>query len=98
MKTNKAKAGALLIAIFLIYLIVFAFAADQPSDIKISQWVKEAFETDPRIEKTNIQIQTVNGIVTLTGKVNTYSEYKEVEHIVTHTKGVWNIDNKIKIS
>jgi osmotically-inducible protein OsmY len=50
--------------------------ASCPSDYAISSWVREAFELDPRVASDDIAIDTVDGVVTLSGTTSNLIEQR----------------------
>jgi len=48
-----------------------AAGADRPADLKITEWVREALASDPRIVADGVDVYTEAGIVTLRGSVPT---------------------------
>jgi osmotically-inducible protein OsmY len=44
-----------------------------------------------------IGVTVKDGVVTLTGDVNTWSERKEAGRVALHTKGVWEVDNQLTV-
>ena len=66
------------------------------------QWIttkiKSKFIADTDISAFKINIDTENGVVTLTGKVNSQTEAEKAVLIAKNTKGVKNVINKIVVN
>jgi osmotically-inducible protein OsmY len=67
------------------------------SDDKIRRAVKDALELDPRVNAYSIAVTVADGMVTLTGLVDTLFEKKIAERDVLNTTGVWQVKNKLTL-
>lgn len=67
------------------------------SDAEIRQAVKDAFAYDPRISRFDPEIEVNNGVVTLTGRVDSLRAKKAAEQDARNTRGVWQVKNHLKI-
>ncbi len=45
-----------------------------------------------------INVEVVNGVAILTGDVDTWSERKEAARVAFHTKGIWEVDNRLTVN
>lgn len=66
-------------------------------DEELRRVVLDALEFDPRIDASGIGVAASDGVVTLTGHVNSYSEKYDAEKIVTHVKGVKGIAQDLEV-
>jgi hyperosmotically inducible periplasmic protein len=66
-------------------------------DAAITAKVKSSIIAEPDIEAMNINVDTVNGVVTLRGTVHSSAESDRVEEIARTTEGVKSVDNKLDI-
>ena len=66
-------------------------------DVWITTKVQSQFFLDPDIKGRDINVDTRDGVVVLTGTVETEAERKEAEAIARDTDGVTRIDNQLKV-
>jgi len=67
------------------------------SDIGIQQDVLEEFEWDPRVEPTEIGVGVDDGVVTLTGIVDTYPKKLAAERAAKRVRGIRAVANDIQV-
>ena len=67
------------------------------SDDQIENDVEDALLTDPATESWEIEADVKNGVVTLTGKVESWAEKQIAATVSKNVKGVKQIDNQIDI-
>jgi hyperosmotically inducible protein len=76
-------------------------AADQTgevvTDAAITSAVKSKLLGDPDVSGLKINVDTANGVVTLTGVVNTAAERTEALRLARETTGVKNVKNNLKL-
>lgn len=76
-------------------------AADQTGDVITDAAITSAVKTkllgDPDVKGLNIDVDTTNGVVTLTGVVHTAAERAEALRLARETKGVKNVKNVLKL-
>jgi hyperosmotically inducible periplasmic protein len=65
------------------------------SDTTINTAVKNRLAADPTTNAAKIDVDTSNGVVTLSGKVPTAAEKSEAERIARNTQGVRQVVNNI---
>ncbi len=75
------------------------FQPNQPavSDKEISENIRQYFKWQKSINPSNVQVNVSHGKVVLTGYVTNPSESIAAEKIVSSTKGVTNMENRIKV-
>jgi osmotically-inducible protein OsmY len=61
--------------------------------------IKRSLESDwlTSLVSDNIKVTVKDGIATLQGKVDTYSEYREAARITSRTTGIWKVVNNLTI-
>lgn len=97
-------AMAVLVVGFLPSYVIAADAGGSASvgqavtDTAISTKVRAKLLTDKRIENSDIDVSTANGIVTLSGKAATDTIRDTAESIAGQTEGVVRVDNKLTIA
>lgn len=64
-----------------------------PADVK--DRIRKAFERSAQIDADNIHVSVVDGRVTLTGTVRSWSERMEADHVVRAAAGVREVDNRL---
>ncbi len=69
-----------------------------PTDAEITDSVERKLLWDSRVNSVNIDVQTVDGVVTLSGVVDTYWERNLAEDITLSTNGVIGIVNDLTVS
>ena len=70
---------------------------DQLDDSSITAAVKAKFAVDDDVKAHNIDVDTVNGIVTLTGVVDSAEEKSKAAQIAADTDGVRRVTNNLQI-
>lgn len=79
-------------------LVAVGCNAPQPvDDAGITTKVKSKLAADTRTSAIKISVETVNGVVALTGTVPTQSEKAAAEEIAKNTEGVTRVDNRVVI-
>lgn len=68
------------------------------TDTEIAQAVRQALAWDPLVPEKHIQSTVGNGWVTLTGKVDRWTEREDAAHAIRHLWGVLGVTNQITIS
>ncbi|OAQ20397.1 BON domain-containing protein [Thermosulfurimonas dismutans] len=69
----------------------------QTDDATITARVKMALIKDPVTKARKIDVDTVNGIVTLTGMVETEAERKKAEEVAKRVNGVRGVRNNLMV-
>ena len=70
---------------------------DQIDDASITASVKAKLAVEEDVAAHNIDVDTVNGIVTLTGVVDTADEKAKAAQIAAATDGVRRVNNNLQI-
>lgn len=70
---------------------------DVASDAMITSSLKTKFLADPDVAALKIDVDTANGIVTLTGNVKTAAERDEALRIARETDGVKSVVDRLKV-
>jgi hyperosmotically inducible protein len=70
---------------------------DVASDAMITSSLKTKFLADPDVAALKIDVDTTNGIVTLTGNVKTAAERDEALRIARETEGVKSVVDRLKV-
>jgi len=71
---------------------------NQIPDISVTHWVKQALQHDPRVDPLHIQINTKEGIVTLSGTVPSLASKTYAVKEVKKIRGVIGVVNRITFS
>ncbi len=69
-----------------------------PVDIEITNMIKSKFVWDDQIDAAKIDVETLNGVVTLTGSVNSYWEKSLAKNLASATKGVQHVENNLAVA
>ncbi len=64
-------------------------------DVDTQKDVVDELEWDPEVDAAHVGVQVDRGVVTLTGTVNTYTEYKAAERAAFRVAGVRAVANEI---
>src|SRR5215470_9739627 len=67
------------------------------TDATVTTAVKNKLATDPTTSVARINVDTANGVVTLSGAVPTMAEKSEAERIARNTQGVTQVVNNITV-
>ena len=71
--------------------------AEVASDAMITSSLKTKFLADPDVAALKIDVDTMDGIVTLTGNVKTAAERDEALRIARETDGVKSVVDRLKV-
>lgn len=71
--------------------------AGYSTDTAITSTVKAKMAANTGLDSFDIHVDTVNGVVTLTGTVDSEATRKIAAHVARNTDGVKGVDNKLKI-
>jgi hyperosmotically inducible protein len=67
-------------------------------DATVTAKVKAKLVADPEVTALHIDVDTVDGVVTLNGKVASADQKAEAEKLASHTEGVKQINNLIQVA
>lgn len=66
-------------------------------DVGIATRLKLKLADDPGVRARDVDVDSVEGVVTLTGKVRTWSERTRAEQIALQTSGVKHVHNRLEV-
>ena len=69
----------------------------QVSDAGITSEVKAKLIADPEVRSANVDVDTTDGVVTLSGLVRTDDERQEIEELARNTEGVRDVRNLLDV-
>ena len=69
-----------------------------PTDDKLAQNVKDALIRDPYVDRFQIAVSALNGVIYLTGTVDSYYEKSHAEDVVSRVNGVTTVNNGLSVS
>ncbi len=72
--------------------------AEAAADTAITQAVKEKLLTQPETAAAKIDVDTHQGVVTLSGKVKTPEEKEQVIQIARATEGVQKVEDRLEVA
>ncbi len=72
-------------------------ADEQLDDAAITAKVKAKLAGDPDVAALNIDVDTLNGVVTLSGEVRSDDARREAEHLARTTSGVKRVVSNIVV-
>jgi len=81
-----------LIVLISAYNVSYAMEGNMMNDTAITASIKTKMATDKVVSAFNVKVETKNGIVTLTGNVNSTSEAEAAIDIASSTENVKDID------
>lgn len=70
---------------------------DRMSDGELRAFVRDRIEEQLAFDPDDIEIGVRNGVVSLTGRVGTESEYRVVEHLLTDVLGLSEVKNDLVV-
>jgi osmotically-inducible protein OsmY len=82
---------------FLMACPLVVTAAGRPSDNDIEFWVKDAISEDPYIDTTAVEVEVLDGIVTLSGEVRNIASKKYADLEAKKINGVLGVINKLEV-
>jgi hyperosmotically inducible periplasmic protein len=68
------------------------------SDASITARVKARLAADPEVNAIQIDVDTIDGVVTLNGKVSSQEVSQEAEKLAKRTEGVKQVNNLIQVA
>jgi osmotically-inducible protein OsmY len=68
------------------------------SDMKITQQIETAMVFNPLVDSQDVSVTSQNGLVTLTGKVDSFVEKSEAEDVAMRTNGVVAVTNALDVA
>ncbi len=68
------------------------------NDAQLAKDVKLALSMDPVVEKYQVDISVVNGVVYLSGWVDSFYERIQAESVASRVKGVLEVDNNLQVA
>lgn len=78
-------------------MILFHKAKINSADHDLRQTVEQALDWEPEVTSTNIGVGTKDGVVTLTGFVDSYTEKMAAERVAKRTYGVRAVANDLNV-
>ena len=69
----------------------------QAQDLATTKGVKATLQLDSELKTQTILVETINGIVRLTGQVTTASNFGRAKDVVGHVDGVKGVDNQLVV-
>lgn len=102
MNTKRTGTTVLLLAAALFAIGLGACRSTQPAKVQfddsaITASVKTSFVADPVVKALQVDVTTNEGVVLLSGRVNTAAESAQAEKIARNTNGVKGVRNMIKV-
>lgn len=88
--------GTVVLAAFILLPLTVVMAADF-SDLEVTDAIEDEMRFDPSVPLYAIDVSTVDGIVTLTGKVNDLISKERAARIARAVKGVRSVVNRIDV-
>ncbi len=75
-----------------------AFAADQKDDDRLYDQIRLRLAGDPEVKGGALEVEVVDGVVTLKGIVRTDKAKAKAEKLVTKMKGAKKVNNELRVS
>jgi osmotically-inducible protein OsmY len=97
METQSIKLILYCVFTSIVTFSLSAVAMDRPSDNDIKFWVKDAISEDPYIDSSGINVEVLDGIVTLSGNVKNLASKKYADLEAKKINGVLGVINKLTI-
>ena len=72
-------------------------AGQQVDDAAVTAKVKTKIASDPELNPFDIDVDTLDGVVTLRGRVSSREKAQEAEKLARHTEGVSRVENRLEI-
>jgi osmotically-inducible protein OsmY len=88
----------LITSVAILALVVAGCAARPANDLSITDSVKGKLAADSEMSRLRINVETTDGVVTLSGTVATAAEKSKAEQIARNTEGVMRVVNNITIN
>lgn len=94
---NNARRVADVVRVENMIEVEFPAGITYPSDTEITNMVESKLIWNDQIDAANIDVETHNRIVTLSGNVNSYWEKNLAEDIAFATRGVFYVENNLTV-
>jgi osmotically-inducible protein OsmY len=104
MKTYKMLALTAVVTLAMLALTGCAVTRDQETvgayvdDATITTSIKARFVKDKKVSAASIKVETLNGVVLLSGFAKSREEKSTAEEIASNVKGVKSVKNEITMS
>jgi osmotically-inducible protein OsmY len=104
MKTYKMHVFAAIVTLMMLAVTGCAVTRDQETvgayvdDAAITTSIKARFVNDKKVSATSIKVETLNGVVLLSGFAKSREEKSTAEEIASNVKGVKSVKNEITIN
>ncbi len=69
-----------------------------PSDDKLAQNVEDALTRDPYVDRFQIGVSALDGVIYLSGTVDSFYEKSHAEDVTSRVNGVTNVNNGLTVS
>jgi len=66
-------------------------------DMQLQQWVSDELAFEPKVDAAHIGVSVHNGVVTLSGRVNSYAEKFAAEEAARRIKGVTAVAQELEV-
>jgi len=66
-------------------------------DMRLQQWVSDELAFEPRVDAAHIGVSVRNGVVTLSGRVNSFAEKFAAEEATRRVKGVTAVAQELEV-
>jgi osmotically-inducible protein OsmY len=90
--------AALLAAFSLAFTALAQDAPGERADASITRSVQDAILAVPALKAMDIRVETLRGIVRLTGFVNSIAEIAQTDRIVRGVQGVGGVRNELRVA
>jgi osmotically-inducible protein OsmY len=102
MKAQRPPLNAGLLVSLLLLSLVLACSStrtvgEQASDVTITSKIVAKLTADPEISPFNIDVDTMNGVVTLSGRVRKEVTKTQAERFARNTSGVVKVVNRLEV-
>lgn len=99
---SRTSSRLLIVAVALLTLLSIACSSTRPAseqidDASITASIKTKFAADPDINPFNIDVDTMEGRVRLSGQVDDDFTREEAERLARRTDGVRSVDNEVTV-
>ena len=87
----------LLLCLLLLLVLTAPLVADKRDDGVITDQVRRRLFADPNVKGYTVEVETKDGVVTLTGTVETEKARAKAEKLAKKVSGVKGVVNKLRV-
>src|SRR5881628_3260524 len=98
MQSERSRGLYFILISILLLIALFAGCSHKPTDVEIASEVQNKINADPSIPTKQISVGNTNGVVTLSGNVNSDLERIAAANDASQVEGVKTVVNNLQVA